>query len=49
MNTTTDQPKLTAEEIIDAWRKGRISASLRDGMLRAEGYELKKDQLKAKR
>lgn len=36
--------KLTAEEIINAWRKGRISAELRDNMLRAEGYELAKDQ-----
>lgn len=35
--------RLTADEIIEAWRKGRISASLRDGMLRAEGYELAKD------
>lgn len=36
--------KLTAEEIIYAWRKGQISAHLRDQMLRAEGYELAKDQ-----
>jgi hypothetical protein len=45
MSTTHDttEPRLTAESIIHEWRKGRISASLWDGMLRAEGYELAKD------
>lgn len=39
------EEKLTAEEIINEWRKGRISAHLRDVMLRSEGYALKKDEV----
>ena len=37
------EPRLTAEEILREFHKGRISARMRDGMLRAEGYELAKD------
>jgi hypothetical protein len=35
--------KLTAEEIVGAYQRGKISAAVRDGMLRSEGYELAKD------
>ena len=35
------EQRLTAEEILEDFRKGRISARMRDGLLRSEGYELR--------
>ena len=38
-------PQLSAKEIVNEWRKGRISAHLRDVMLRANGHKLRKDEV----
>lgn len=47
--TQDRMPRLSAEEIIEDWRKGRISAHLRDVMLKSEGYDVRPTGSRRKR